>query len=225
MVATLATVTLMIPISAHAADDCPGADLVPSVETVREVTQATLCVLNAQRDAHGLGGLTESVALTRAAGAYSTRMVGESFFAHVAPDGSDLVTRLDAVSYLAGASWAVGENIAWGQGPLSSARSIVGAWMNSPAHRANVLGVEYAEIGIGIVLGIPGDLSWGATFTTDFGTRAGIDAVAQPARSGARRPPRAATRAPICARAAGARRTTARRRGRVCGRIAGRVAR
>jgi hypothetical protein len=43
------------------------------------------------------------------------------------------------------------------------------AWMNSPEHRDNILEPEYDEVGIGVVPGTPGDTSWGATYTTDFG--------------------------------------------------------
>src|SRR5919108_5102685 len=41
--------------------------------------------------------------------------------------------------------------------------------MNSPGHRANILTGEFTEVGLGIVPGTPGDPSWGATYTTDFG--------------------------------------------------------
>jgi hypothetical protein len=43
------------------------------------------------------------------------------------------------------------------------------AWMNSPEHRDNILEPDYDEVGIGVVPGTPGDTSWGATYTTDFG--------------------------------------------------------
>ena len=89
---------------------------------------------------------------------YSRRMVDERFFAHVAHDGEDLTARLLGARYIAGSDdYVVGENIAWGDAPLSTPRSIVDAWMNSPGHRANVLSPEYAEIGIGIALGTPQD--------------------------------------------------------------------
>jgi hypothetical protein len=63
----------------------------------------------------------------------------------------------------------VGENIGWGQGPLSTPRAMVEAWMNSPGHRRNILADDYAEVGLGLALGTPESTTWGATYTTDFG--------------------------------------------------------
>jgi hypothetical protein len=112
--------------------------------------------------------------LTTAATRYSQRMVSEGFFGHVAPDGITLARRLSALGYLRPDGRPAGENIGWGQGELSSARSMVTAWMNSPGHRANVLFRSYREIGIGIAIGAPVDPAWGATYTTDFGARASV---------------------------------------------------
>ena len=43
--------------------------------------------------------------------------------------------------------------------------------MRSPAHRANLLRKAYREIGVGVVLGVPGSDAAGATYTVDFGVR------------------------------------------------------
>jgi uncharacterized protein YkwD len=168
-----AALALAAPAGAQAAAQsaaCPGADLVPSVGNLAQVGQATLCLLNDERATRGLPPVAEAPGLTRPSAAYSARMVAENFFAHVAPDGATLVDRLAGAGYIErDGDWTVGENIAWGQGDLATARNIVIAWMNSPGHRANILTGEYNEIGIGIVPGTPGDPSWGATYTTDFG--------------------------------------------------------
>src|SRR3954454_7838594 len=168
-----ALVALPPPAGAHAsarAAACPGADLVPDAGNLAQVGQATLCLLNDERAAAGLRPLTYSATLTQPSAAYSTRMVGENFFAHVSPDGSTLESRLTAARYIApDGDWFVGENLAWGQGNLATARSIAIAWMNSAGHRHNILEPDFTEVGIGIVPGTPGDPSWGATYTTDFG--------------------------------------------------------
>ncbi len=149
---------------------CPGADLTPVAGNLTQVSQATLCLLNNERVSHGLRPLTVAQGLTQPSAAYSARMVTESFFAHVAPDGATLTDRLEANGYIdPDGDWTVGENIAWGQGNISTARAIMVAWMNSPEHRDNILEPEYDEVGIGVVPGTPGDTSWGATYTTDFG--------------------------------------------------------
>jgi uncharacterized protein YkwD len=169
LIAAVAALALAAPAGAQAAD-CTGADLVPEASNLTQVGQATLCLLNNERGAQGLRPVAEAGGLTQPSAAYSARMVAESFFAHEAPDGSTLVDRLTAAGYIAPyGDWTVGENIAWGQGSLSTPRSIVAAWMASPGHRKNVLTSEYTEIGLGVVTGTPGDTSWGATYTTDFG--------------------------------------------------------
>jgi uncharacterized protein YkwD len=149
---------------------CPGADAVPTAATIAQASQATLCLLNDERAVAGLRPVAEAPGLTQPSAAYSARMVAENFFAHVSPDGSTLADRLTAARYIApDGDWTVGENIAWGQGDLATPRNITIAWMNSPGHRANILTGEFTEVGLGIVPGTPGDPSWGATYTTDFG--------------------------------------------------------
>jgi uncharacterized protein YkwD len=240
--AAVAALALAAPASAGASAAtaaCPGADLVPDGANLAQVGQATLCLLNDERAGAGLAPVAPAAGLTQPSLAYSAQMVARSFFAHVSPDGRSLTDRLAAAGYIsAAADWTVGENLAWGQGPLATPRSVVLAWMASPGHRANVLTREFEEIGIGIVLGTPGDPSWGATYTTDYGTvrRAGggsparTAATSAPGAAAARPAARAATKAAgratrrcrilraRAARAKGSR--SARRRAAACGRAA-----
>ena len=171
LVAAVAALAAPAGAQAHAQDAaCPGADVVPAAGNLTQVASATLCLLNDERAAAGLHPLTVAQGLTQPSASYSARMVSENFFAHVAPDGATLTDRLEAGGYIEpDGDWTVGENIAWGQGDISTARSIMIAWMNSPGHRENILTPEFSEVGIGIVPGTPGDTSWGATYTTDFG--------------------------------------------------------
>jgi uncharacterized protein YkwD len=222
--------------SGASAADCAGADLVPAADNLAAVGQATLCLLNDQRTSHGLRALRENAALTGASTTYSQRMVRQAFFAHESPDGGTLVARLTAVRYLTGGDdWVVGENIGWGQGPLSTPRSMVTAWMNSAGHRENILSGEYREIGLGFALGTPPDSTWGATYTTDFGdpghaAAAGSRAAAAGAakrKPAAHKKRRKAVARAACARSAqvhkrgrAATRTKARRGARTCARLA-----
>src|SRR3954462_1192523 len=168
-----AVVALAAPAGAHASAQtaaCPGADVVPAAGNLAQISQATLCLLNDERAAAGLRPLQYSAALTVPSAAYSTKMVTQNFFAHESPDGSTLTSRLTAAGYIdPDGDWFVGENLAWGQGNLATARNIAVAWMNSPGHRHNILEPEFTEVGIGIVPGTPGDPAWGATYTTDLG--------------------------------------------------------
>jgi uncharacterized protein YkwD len=42
---------------------------------------------------------------------------------------------------------ALGENIAWN---YRDANSVMRGWMKSPGHRANILGKNFTEIGVGV---------------------------------------------------------------------------
>jgi uncharacterized protein YkwD len=216
LVVTLATVALATPAGAQAAD-CAGADVVPDAGNLTQVGQATLCLLNNERGAQGMGPLAEATGLTQPSQAYSGRMVAENFFAHESPDGGSLVDRLVAAGYVErGGDWTVGENIAWGQGELATPRSIVAAWMASPGHRANVLTREYTEIGLGVVLGTPGDTTWGATYTTDFGAvqrdaAPAAQAVAAATATSVAKPAKARAKATVAKRCKGASRASAAR--------------
>src|SRR3954463_1203029 len=194
------------PPGAHASAQtaaCPGADLVPTAGNLAQVGQATLCLLNDERAAAGLRPLTIAPALSTPSATYSARMVAENFFAHESPDGTTLTSRLTAAGYISpDGDWIVGENIAWGQGDLATARNIMVAWMNSPGHRHNILTGEFTEVGVGIVPGTPGDTSWGATYTTDFGNVQGaattpVASAATAAKPAARKAAKTAKRCKV----------------------------
>lgn len=177
LAATLAAFALAGPAvtpAAAATRGCPNANLVPSARgaSLGAVRNATLCLLNRQRRAHGLRPLRASRTLGRAAVGLSHAMVVRRFFSHFAPwPGGDMVSRLKRAGYVVpGLSWTAGENIAWGEGYLASARSTVNGWMHSPGHRANILNRTFREIGLGVAAGVPVG-GRGATYTTDFGKR------------------------------------------------------
>lgn len=216
--AALAALALCAPATASAAD-CAGADLLPGADNVAVVRQATLCLLNQQRAAHGVGPVAENATLTTASAGYSQRMVAQGFFDHKSPDGGTLVDRLTSAGYLGDEdAWVVGENLGWGQGTLSTARSMVTAWMGSAGHRENLLSGDYTEVGLGLALGTPSDQTWGATYTTDFA--AGTQAPA-PAKAGAASKARKQAKRPaVCAGAASARRGAKPRSSTACARSA-----
>jgi uncharacterized protein YkwD len=58
-------------------------------------------------------------------------------------------------------------------GDLATPRQSVVAWLNSPGHRRNMLNRKFRDIGIGITIGAPEDISGqpAATYATEFGTR------------------------------------------------------
>ncbi len=111
--------------------------------TVEEAREAVLARINALRRAHHLKPLERDEALTGVAQAYSERMAREGFFAHVAPDGSDLRGRLSAAGLEARTS---GENLGLAAGPLAAHFGIE----HSPGHRNNLLNAPFTRAGIGV---------------------------------------------------------------------------
>jgi len=164
------------PTGASAATPCAGADLTPAADNVAQVRSATLCLLNRERTRRGLKRLAESPDLRKSAQGFSQAMVRESFFDHVSPGGSTLLSRVrNATAYLRNVSnYALGENIAWGTGEYATPAETMTAWMQSAGHRHNILNGRFRHVGIGIALGAPVDAQGmpAATYTTDFGFRA-----------------------------------------------------
>ena len=175
LAALLTVIALAVPNVASAASSCADADLVPTTDNGVALRNATLCVMNEERATAGLKPLAANTQLRRAAQKHSLQMVRDSFFAHVSPAGNTLMARVrQGTTYLRGAlNFALGENIAYGSGHLSTPASTVQGWMNSPPHRKNMLNRRYRHVGIGVAMGAPGIDGGGpaATYTTAFGTR------------------------------------------------------
>jgi uncharacterized protein YkwD len=173
VLAGIATALIGAGAPATASAACANTDLQPSASNMPQVRRATICMLNVQRSKRHLGKLHANSALRGVAQRYSRLMVLLHFFDHVAPSGSTFVQRIQQSTYLHGYSgWALGENLAWGGGGLSTPRQIVRAWMNSPEHKANILNGSYRDIGVGIASGVPvlGGGA-GATYVNEFGQR------------------------------------------------------
>jgi uncharacterized protein YkwD len=176
LAALACSAALLAPAAAGAQSaSCANTAVTPSPSNMAVVRTAVLCLLNAQRAAHGELSLHANPSLAHAAGNFSTAMVHEGFFNHVSPNGSTLVSRVHRTTYLQGArGWALAENIAYGTGGASTPQAIVTMWMHSAGHRANILNPRYRDIGIGAALGAPVQVSGAstaATYTTDFGQR------------------------------------------------------
>jgi uncharacterized protein YkwD len=186
VIAVLALVALAAPATAHAdagsaararaaSERCSGADAMPGQAPGDDLRAATLCLMNAERTARGLGRLQAEPLLGRVAASYARQMVRGRFLDHTSPGGSTMLARIKTTSYLRdAASWSGGENLAWGSGSLATPRAMVRAWMQSADHRANLLDRHFADVGIGVAVGAPialdpGEL--GGTYVTDFGRR------------------------------------------------------
>lgn len=117
-------------------------------------------LINVERAKAGLSALSAQGQLGSAARLHSTDMACNNYFSHTGLDGSTIGYRAERQGY----NWSsVGENIAAG---YSSPESVVQGWMNSPGHKANILGADYTEIGIGYAFGAASD--YGAYWTAVF---------------------------------------------------------
>jgi uncharacterized protein YkwD len=151
---------------------CTNTDVVPTAETIEVVRGAILCLHNQIRSQNGLPLLKDNAKLRKAAIGHSSTMVSQGFFDHTSPDGDTFVDRIIGAGYTKkNEGWALGENLAWGTGDLSTAQGVMDAWMNSAGHKANILKKAYREVGVGIRLGVPSDEGVGATITADFGVK------------------------------------------------------
>lgn len=124
----------------RAPNESPGAQLTRS---------GTIEWTNTERKNNGLLALRENDSLDEIARLRLQDMFARQYFAHVAPDGTDVTTVTKQVGY---DYLAIGENLALGN--FADDKDLVEAWMNSPGHRANILNEKYEEIGVAVKQGI-----------------------------------------------------------------------
>ncbi len=153
---------------------CSGASLTPTPENLEAVREATLCLINNERIAHGERPLQLNTDLANCAQGHSESMAVDDYFSHEGPGGSTPLSRMQAAGYIYSSKigYEIGENIAWGTLWLATPKSIVESWMQSPEHRANILDANYRETGIGVSPHAPAARAEGepgALYTQDFG--------------------------------------------------------
>jgi uncharacterized protein YkwD len=139
---------------------CANADTPATSASISAMRAAVVCLINQQRNAHGLPSLKASAKLNRSAQSWNQWMVGSGNFTH----GSNFAGRISAVGY----NWqTAGENIATGFG---TPRAVVKAWMASTDHCRNILDPHFRDVGTGVSPAAVG--SWAtqpSTWTQDFG--------------------------------------------------------
>jgi uncharacterized protein YkwD len=152
---------LLAPATACPHQNQPTA---PSAQQIR----AMRCMTNYARTHSGLEPLTGSKPLFQAADRKAADIVRCDEFSHEAC-GREFTYWMKHFGYISGDCWTAAENIAWGTGPIGSARAIFGAWLRSPGHRENILG-PYAEIGIGLRIGSIEGSSGAHIWVQEFGS-------------------------------------------------------
>ena len=124
---------------------------------------------NFYRKENGLKDLTKNDLLTQAAQKKVDDMFSKQYFEHESPTG---VSPADLVASVGYKYKVTGENLALGD--FKDEKDLVDAWMNSPGHRANILNVDYTEIGV--ASGLQNYQDWGTTWMSvqEFGKPAPI---------------------------------------------------
>lgn len=103
--------------------------------------------VNGIRGKHAVGTLRENDLLMKAAQMKADDMAKKGYFSHDTPEGHDPWYWFEK----AGFSFSrAGENLALN---FDDPKDVTEAWMDSPAHRKNILNGEYSETGVGIATG------------------------------------------------------------------------
>jgi len=121
---------------------------------------AIVAFANQDRASASVGALSEDALLDKAAQAKADDMAAKGYFSHIDPSGNAPWVWFKKVGYY---YYGAGENLAI---DFSDAQSLNTAWMNSPAHRANIVRGTYSRVGIGIARGTYQGKS--ATFIVEF---------------------------------------------------------
>lgn len=111
-------------------------------------------LLNQKRIGDGLTPLKWSEDMAKIARYHSENMARGNYFSHREADGSMINNRADRFGM---SDWkSIGENIAFNRGFKLPADSACEQWMQSPAHRDNILDKRWRESAIGVAIAADG---------------------------------------------------------------------
>ncbi len=129
--------------------DDTGVDSTQTTSSTSQINQANIIYYtNLNRQSVGVSILNQNTKLSSSAQKKAQDMLDRQYFEHDSPEGIGVSDLAEDVNY---EYIIVGENLA--RGDFKSASEVVDAWMNSPAHKENILNPKFKEIGIGIVYG------------------------------------------------------------------------
>ncbi|OWY98758.1 SCP-like extracellular protein [Phytophthora megakarya] len=115
-------------------------NLAATYTSTSQYASLMLASVNDQRATQGLRPLCINNKLMAAAQRHSDDMAAKNFMSHTGSDGSTMTSRITATGY----NWnRIAENVAAGQVNVAA---VMTSWMNSPGHRANILG-DYTMFG------------------------------------------------------------------------------
>jgi len=122
--------------------------LLPNSASASDITESNVFnATNNERGGNGVAGLAWNYKLAQAARNKAQDMVDKDYFSHNTPDGRTPWSFITAVGYN---YIYAGENLAMN---FTDTESMMSQWMASGGHRANILGSQFKELGVGVVVG------------------------------------------------------------------------
>ncbi len=170
--ARVSSVLVLLPLALALVAGCTAAPTPPAPAPPSPTTPAApgptpapdwaaemLASINGHRAAVGAAPLQLCATLITAAQRHSEDQAATSRMSHTGSNGSTLSQRANAAGYL---GWnALAENVAAGYPSVSS---VMGGWMGSSGHRANLLSGSYEHVGVGRAASANGTLYWTQVF-------------------------------------------------------------
>jgi len=155
--------TSYLPLIASAPQESCVWPIPPQSTASQQVELDTLAAINARRAAHGLPPVTLSAGLTRIARFHSNDMAANDFVSHDGSAGETFFERMTWIcdEFYSGYGEIIGANTA---GDIDW---MIELWMDSPGHRAIILGAGYTHAGVGFAY--DPDSIYGYYWTVDFG--------------------------------------------------------
>jgi uncharacterized protein YkwD len=174
----------------------PRTTLAWDVNSFSSSSESTLVMLtNRARASAGLKALKVDSKLTAIARSRSKDMIVRDYFSHtILGTNYNVFHILDQKGYC---YRIAGENIGWNNYPDDSATyAVQSQFMDSPGHRANILGKSWDVIGIGAYKGPTGKKMWTVIFADRCGSTSSPKATPRPTPKPTAKPHPAATPKP-----------------------------
>jgi uncharacterized protein YkwD len=127
-----------------------------------DLERQAFAMINELRAKNGTPQLIWSDDVAKVARLHSSSMAEQKFFSHQGLDGSMVDDRADKFGL---SNWReIGENIAFTSGVAHPVDLAVEKWMESPAHRQNLLNKTWTESAIGIAIAADGTVYFTQVF-------------------------------------------------------------
>jgi uncharacterized protein YkwD len=157
--------TAALPALPATASGCDGVTTRPGTAAPATLGAALLCAINVERAKHGLPALPADPRVATAAVRHARDMVRRRYFAHKRAGGPSLSRRLKRAGW---SGRSAGEAIAYGCGTSATPLATLRMWLNSPPHRAILLGSGWSAAGVGMSRRAPvTSCSGGGTWVLD----------------------------------------------------------